>query len=352
MKIDALGANRTVKVGIIGTGTISRSHARNLAPCKNVELVACCDIVPAVVEKFAAEFDVPNKFTDYKKLLGMDEVDAVIVATPPFAHKQPVIDAVRAGKHVLCEKPFAINAREAVAMAKASRETGRAVAVCCSRNRFRAQAAVAHGMATGGDLGEIYRARLVFLRRRGRPGFDILQDSAWFLDFARSGGGVIADLGHYHLDQMLWYLGWPKVLSVSANVTRNAIEPVVPKRIKNDVEEHVDAYIRLEGGKTLSVEITWLTHMEGANGIWLYGTKGGLRVADDVMLYHDLNDRPVETRIPMPRRFDESNVDRDFIDALCEGRHPVTTADQGVVVSKIIDAIYKSSDTQKEVRIR
>lgn len=346
---NGFGSDRTIRVGMIGTGTISRSHARSLEECSNVELTACCDVVEGALNRFADEFNVPGKFGKYEDLL--DQVlDAVVVATPPFAHQEPVVAALRSGKHVLCEKPFAMNADEAADMAHVSAETGKALAVCSSRFRFQPRSVLAFDTISAGVLGDIYRARLVQLRRRGRPGFDILKDSAWFLDHARSGGGVIADMGQYFLDQMMWYLGWPQVLSVSANVTHNKIEPVVPKEIKNDVEEHFDADIRLEGGTTLSLEVTWLTHMEGANGIWLYGTDGGLKLGSGVTLYHDMHGRPVETEIPLPRRVDESNVTRDFIEAIREGREPVTTADQGVVISKIVDAIYKSSETRAEVR--
>jgi len=132
MAIEALG-DRVVRVGIIGTGTISRSHARNLLACADVDLAACCDIVPEAVAQFAGEFEVRNTFSDYRELI-QEDLDAVVVATPPFAHKQPVIEALEAGKHVLCEKPFAMNAQEAEAMADAAHQTGLGLAVCCSRN--------------------------------------------------------------------------------------------------------------------------------------------------------------------------------------------------------------------------
>lgn len=280
----------------------------------------------------------------------MEALDAV-VATPPFAHRQPVIFALEASKHVLCEKPFAMNAGEASEMADSVRAVGRALAVCCTRIRSNPLAPIAYDAVSSGAFGEFYHGRLVTLRRWGRPGFDMLKESAWFLDHARSGGGVIADLGHNFLDQKMWCLGWPEVMGVSANVTRNAIEPAVPAEIKNDVEEHVDVYIRLAGGKTLSVVFSWITHMEGANGIWLYGTEGGLRIGDEVVLFHDLYGKPVETRLPRPRRAEDPNVNRDFIEALCEGRDPVTTSEEGVVISKIVDAIYASSESQEEVKV-
>jgi predicted dehydrogenase len=352
MANEAIGMERTVRIGIVGTGTISRAHARGLEACENVELAACCDIVPEAVARFAEEQKIETTFTDVNELVKMDGLDAVIISTPPFAHKEPVIAALESGKHVLCEKPFAMNAAEAEAMAAVSRKTGKYLAVCCSRNRFTPVAGVTREVIGSGVLGDVYHAKLVFLRRRGRPGFDILEDSKWFLDFNRAGGGVIADLGHYHLDLMLDYLGWPDVLSVAANVTHNRIEPHVPSEIKNDVEEHVDAYIRLAGGLTLSWEVSWITHMEGANGVWLYGTRGGLRVADGLVQFHDQNGRPVETHVPVPdRQRGGGGVTKGFVDALRAGEEPVTTADQGVVISKIVDAIYESSKTGAEVRI-
>ena len=117
MAIEALG-DRVIRVGMIGTGTISRSHARCLLACENVDLAACCDIALEAVEQFVGEFNVGRSFTDYRELI-QEDLDAVVVATPPFAHKYLVIGALEAGKHVLCEKPFAMNAREAAAMADA-----------------------------------------------------------------------------------------------------------------------------------------------------------------------------------------------------------------------------------------
>src|SRR5207237_9937006 len=122
----------------------------------------------------ADKWKIPNVTSNLADLLGRKDVDAVIVSTPPFAHKEPTIAALEAGKHVLCEKPFALDPNEAEDMTKKAEQTGKYLAVCSARRRTGAAMRKAQEMASSGQLGDVYYVRDSQFRVRGRPGIDIL----------------------------------------------------------------------------------------------------------------------------------------------------------------------------------
>src|SRR5262249_47614268 len=138
--------------------------------------------------------------------------------TPPFAHCEPTLAALAAGKHVVCEKPFTLRVEEAEQMVTAARAAGRFLTMCSSRSRYAAAAMRARAMGEAGELGHVYHARSSQFRQRGRPGVDILKDATWFISKERAGGGALIDIGVYEIDVMLWLMGNPAVRSVSAAI--------------------------------------------------------------------------------------------------------------------------------------
>ena len=157
-----------VRVGIIGSGGIAQgAHLPGYAACPDVEIVAVADVSEATARAAAEKFKVPQVFTDYRKMLRLPEIDAVSVCTPNFMHKDATVAALKAGKHVLVEKPMAMNARECDAMLKAARESGKKLQVGFN-NRFGGGAQALKKFIESGDMGEIYYARAQALRRRSR----------------------------------------------------------------------------------------------------------------------------------------------------------------------------------------
>ena len=175
-------------IAIIGTGRIAHSHMRALGNQPAGRAVAVYDVLPDRARAFAAEFGIPDVAAGLEELLARRDVDAVIVATPPFAHAQPTIAALEAGKHVLCEKPFSLVPAEAERMAATAERVGRFLAVCSSRYRFAPGARMAHELVAEGKLGTVYHARSSSFRVRGRPGIDMFTDATWFIDKERAGG--------------------------------------------------------------------------------------------------------------------------------------------------------------------
>ncbi len=336
------------KVGIIGAGAISKAHIKEYMAWPDVEVAAAADILPERAEKAKAEFGLKYAFGDYREMLKMDELDAVSVCTPPFAHMGPAIDALKAGKHVLCEKPMAMNAAEAAKMVAAAKKYGRKLAVCCSRNRFSVQARAAKAFVEEGELGDIYYARTTFLRRRGRPGLDMMKDQPWFLDKSKAGGGALNDMAQYHLDFTLWLLGYPKPVSVSG-FTFRGVHPTAPKGLKHDVDEHVSAFIRMENGFGITLEEAWAAHMSGADGVFVFGTKGGIKT-NPLTFYKDVAGRFADITPVFPKE-DAPRVCQEFVQAIREGRDPATRGEDALVLSRICDAIHESTRTGKEVRL-
>ena len=198
---------RPVGIAFIGSGGIAQNaHMpayKKLQDEGKAKIVAVCDVNEETAKAAAAKFDVPHVFTDYAQMLKMDEMDAVDVCTPNYLHKQPVMDAFAAGKHVMCEKPLAINAIEGEEMVAAGHKAGKKFQVALNI-RFGAAPQAVKRFIDDGKIGEIYYARAHALRRRGVPGWGV------FTQKDKQGGGPLIDIGVHILDLTLWLMGYPE----------------------------------------------------------------------------------------------------------------------------------------------
>ena len=180
-----------LKVGIIGCGGIANGkHLPALKKNPDVELVAFCDIRLERAEKAAKEYGTPDAkvYEDYKELLADKAIDVVHVLTPNKEHSFITVDALHAGKHVMCEKPMAKTYAEAKAMVEAAQETGKILSIGY-QNRCTAAALQAKKLVEGGELGEIYYAKAHAIRRRAVPTWGV------FLNEDEQGGGPLIDIG-------------------------------------------------------------------------------------------------------------------------------------------------------------
>lgn len=358
---------KQVGIGIVGTGTIAQSHLQSLQMVPTGKAVVVFDVIAERAERTAQRFGIPNIATSLDQVLDRDDVDGVIVATPPFAHAAPTIAALKAGKHVLCEKPFALDVGEAEDMVATAERTGMFLACCSARNRLSPQETRAHEMIEKGELGDVYHARSTFMRLRGRPGDHIMPGSDWFLDSARAGGGAMMDIAVYTIDSVLWMLGNPKVLSVSAQV-RQFTEEKPPT--KQDVEDHVVIMMQCEGGKSGIVECAWVSNIVGVDGLFIFGTKSGLmfeplrqitveHVDPSEVIKTPWNDperqyRPLQKQIftsEFPQMRQMTNVTSEFARAIGEGRQPMTPGRDALEVTKVIAAAYKSAKQGSSVTL-
>lgn len=359
-----------VGIGIIGTGTIAQSHLRSLQGLETARVVGVYDVLPDRAEATAAQHSIPRVATSLEELLALPDLDGVIVCTPPFAHAQPAIAALESGKHVLCEKPFALDPAEAERMVITAERVGKYLACCSARNRYTVGQQKAHALVERGDLGDVYHVRYSEWRFRGRPGHHIFPQSAWFLDHSRAGGGAMMDIAVYMIDSVLWLLGNPKVLSVTAQMRQLTEEPT-PEGVKQDVEDHVVVMMQCAGGKSGIVETAWVSNMNNADSLCMFGTKAGLRfnpltkitaerVAEEDLpsgsVYGKEVYRPVEAQVfpaaGWERRAPMGDVTRPFVEGILEGRQPMTPGRDALEVTKVIDATYRSVQDQSAVSFK
>jgi len=347
-----------VKVGIIGAGGISDLHAKGYLDDKRCELFAVCDMNEERAAEFAKRRGIPHVFADYNEMFKMRDLDAVSVCTWNCAHAPVSIAALEAGKHVLCEKPMAMNAEEAVKMQKAAERSGKLLMIGFVR-RFGNDAAILKDFIDDGYFGEIYYAKASYLRRNGCPG-------GWFGNRKLSGGGPLIDLGVHVIDLARYLMGNPKAESVKGvtfdklgardNIKSAKGYVAADKGGIFDVEDMAAAMIRFDNGAALYVETSFSLNIKRDQGnIELFGTKAGAKMDPDLELYSEQNGYMVDVMPAMNTRLNfEGLFEKEiahFIDCIQNETACISPAEDGVAIMRILDAVYESAATGREVVI-
>jgi len=333
---------KTLRIGLVGVGgTAQVNHIPALKRMENVELVWLCDRDREKAERVAQKFGIPHASGRLDDMLDDESVEAVDVCTPNYLHAPIAVAALEAGKHVLCERPLSRNATEALQMVKAARKADR-VLMCGVQHRFRADAQLLRRFVAKGELGPIFYSKSGWLRQRTEWDSD-----EWRRQRKEAGGGVVLDLGFQMLDLSLWVLGQPKVVSVTASVHRLR---------KGEVEDSATAFLRLEDGATLTLELTWGLLMEKDFAyLNLFGS-GGAALLNPFRIHRGMHGALVNVTPTMDslRNQYKASIDAQlahFAEVLRKGVKPMGHADEIVPVMELLDAIYRSADQGKEVRV-
>ena len=340
-------ADKKLRVGVIGSGMISKSHLEGYTADPRVEVKWVADVIEERARTRAAEFKVPGAITDYTK--GLAEIDAVSICTPPFAHKQPLLDAAAAGKHVLCEKPMTLSSADAKEMNAACAKAKVVLAICSGR-AVRAEHLAVRALLKAGKLGKVYYTRVTTLRRRGRPGLDFWPDVTWFLDSSKAGGGAVMDIGCYDIDMALFVLGAPQPATVSATFAREIGSQRVPKGVVHDTEEHLSALVRFTDGTSAHFETAWAANMVAEDFV-VFGSVGGARLKPPMFYGEDGAGKTVD--LPLDTSGEKARgLQEDFVSAcLKEIPEPYTPGTTGVKIMQIIEGALKSAKEGCEVKI-
>jgi len=340
------------KVGIIGVGTIGQAHLKAFSANKKAEVAAIADINPDVLKSTSEKFKIEKAFTDYRDLLAVDSLDGVAVCTPPFAHAKITCDAASSGKHVLCEKPMAMNFEEAQRMVEACNKAGVKLGICSARSRFDPSVELAKKYIDKGKIGRVYYYRATMLRRKGRPGIDILKESKWFLDSSKAGGGALIDIGCYDIDALLYLLGDVHPESVSA-MKFTGIEPVLKLNTVYDVEEHSSVFVRFKEEVTAIFETAWASNIGPHRETLIFGSAGGLKL-NPFTYYTEERGIGISKSFEISRRPHEvwNQLINDFITACQKNRNPKTPGEDGLKIMEIIDMAYQSAKLKREVKIQ
>jgi len=336
---------KTVKIGVIGLAWPGNEHLKGYVACPRAEIIALCDLDKKLLARQAKEYGVSKTFTNYKKMLAMSALDAVSVCVPNDLHKPMSLDALAAGKHVLCEKPPALSAKEAQAMAAAAKKAG-GVLMYALVQRFQPESQLLRQFVDRGELGDIYFARTAYLRRRGIP----VGKEGWFINKKRSGGGSLIDIGVHCLDRAWWLMGSPKPVTVSGSAYAE-FGHTVPKKYPYTVEDACFGLIKFENGATLIVEATWAYNLPPKAHTELAGTKGGASVGP-LTIYTERQGVVCDISPEVPRGNGFHAETAHFVDCILKGKEPIANAEQGVQLMQMLEAIYRSSETGKEVRIK
>ncbi|MFN3651864.1 MAG: Gfo/Idh/MocA family protein [Armatimonadota bacterium] len=343
-------------IGIIGSGGIARgAHLPGYQACadRGVEIVACADINREVAQRTADEFGIPHVFDDYTQLLAMDEVDAVSICTPNYLHMQPTIDALEAGKHVLVEKPLAMNSIEGKAMVEAGRRSGKKLQVGFM-TRFNSAAQALKRFIDAGEMGEIYFARAQAMRRRGIPGWGV------FTQKDKQGGGPLIDIGVHILDLTLWLMGHPKPTYCSGQTYakfghRSDVLGLLGQWDPStfSVEDFAIGLIRFENGATLTLQSAFVANQEARDHFdtELYGTEGGCSYNPCKMFFEKHRTLIDATPAFLPAVKTHEEEVKAFVDAILDDTEVPVTGEQALMTQQIIDAIYRSSEMGREVPV-
>ena len=346
---------RTVRVGLIGAGGIAQTHCRAIADVEGMELVCVADVFKDKADKTAAKWNIPHVYEDYNEMMAKEDIEAVVVTTFNQAHRAPTVDALKAGKHVLCEKPMAATLEDAAVMLKASHETDKLLMIAL-KSRYSEMWQAAKGIMSTGALGDIYYCETVAARRCGIPGF---ADS--FIKKETAGIGAVADIGVYSLDEALWLMGHPRPISVSGianNTLGRSHKPVRgswtwdPEKLT--VEDFGVAWVRFDNGAAMVFKTTWIMHMDSIGGTFFLGTKAGLKMHPLTVYRHEWG-AMTDTQICGIEEVENIELfrreNRAFADAIREGKPSPIPADEMVLTNVIIQGLIDSSAACREVAV-
>ncbi|MEK7475670.1 MAG: Gfo/Idh/MocA family oxidoreductase [Candidatus Coatesbacteria bacterium] len=343
---------KTLRVGIIGTGGIAQTHLQGYKESEGVEVVAACDVREEAARSTAQKWNIPNVYTDYRKMFKEQKLDLVSVATPNAFHMAPTVAALQAGCHVLCEKPIAMNAREGAIMCAAAKKARRMLDIGLNC-RFIPGNQALKKFVVAGELGKIYYVRVQALRRRGIPGWGA------FTRKDMSGGGPLIDIGVHQLDLALWLMGHPEPVSVTGNAycvfgkRKNIFAPWGAWDPKTyTVEDMAAGMVRFRNGATLTLEASWAAHIE--HDVWnvsLMGTDGGASTSPLRMFKEEQKTLLDVSPAQVPNLESHTAEVQALVHAIRTGGKAPVPGEQALMVTRILDGIYQSAKTGREVRL-
>ncbi|HET9907724.1 MAG TPA: Gfo/Idh/MocA family oxidoreductase, partial [Anaerolineales bacterium] len=285
--------HRPVRIGLIGAGQRGGHHLENYQQIPGAEIVAIADINETLTKRVAAQYNIPNVYTDYHELLQRDDLDAVDICLHNNLHRPVAVAAMEAGKHVYCEKPMAGSYADAKIMYDTAQSLGRKLQIQLF-TLFRPETRAAKLLIDEGHLGELYHARSTGFRRRGRPYVDGY-GTPTFVQKRHSAGGALYDMGVYHIAGLLYLLGNPSVARITGKTYQKT--PMDSDREKDsgyDVEELGLGFVHFANDVTLDIIEAWAVHLDNIEGSSILGTLGGIRL-EPFGFFHNIGDLEINS---------------------------------------------------------
>ena len=337
-----MAPSNEIRVGLIGCGAVPQTaHLPILSKMRGVKLVALCDNDGAKTRSLAQRFSVPDVFTDIDDLLELEKLDAVIVATPNHLHEPHVLAALKAGIHVLCGRPLALTVRGVERILAAAEKAERIIQVD-NHNRFRADTQTLDRFLHGGELGRLQGIRAGSYQRK-RPLGD------WRYRKAEAGGGAFMELGYPLLDLALWFADFPAPVRVSSQMVREG-------RSASTVEDSMLVQLECAAGISFSFDVNW-NYIGDDDRFWfeILASRGTGRLAP-LRVIKELNGRATDVS-PSGATARESAFYQSYRSQLAHfvavvaGEAKYEPPEDQLIVHKVLDAIYKSAEEGKEIRL-
>ncbi len=349
-----------LKIGIIGAGSISQYHIEPYQKTGKCEVKAIADVNIEFAKKKAAQYGIADVYDDYHEILKDESIDAVSIVTPTFTHKQIIIDALNSGKHVLCEKPPALNADEVKETLEAAKKNDKVVLYGFVL-RYDVHYKYLKEFIDAGKMGKIMTVEAQRVRRCDKTG-------GWFVNKKLAGGGALMDGAIHELDTALALMGYPKPKTVVgyASGANNDLPDIVKannagwkaadnnaKHVK-DVESVASGYVIFENGASLFIKASQALHtVKQGITVEICGEKAGAiidRSAERKLQMMDTRDNYITEYTPV---LAGTNVYQDqvnhFVDCILNGTEPEVKMEDMYILMQVIDAIYKSAETGKPV---
>ena len=332
-----------MRVGVLGAGAISQIvYLPILSEREDVELRVLSDADPHKARTLAERFDVPRVGTE-DEVLKDPELDAVVIATPNHLHEQQGIAALGAGKHVLVERPLALEAEGVARMQEAAERAQRSVVVGMA-HRYRPEVSALASFVASGELGRVYAERGAWLNRSAPQ-----QRRTWRWRRAEAGGGALVDLGVPALDLCLWLVGYPQIARVKA----------VLMFADAEVEEAAVLMVETVDGMALTAEMSWgYFAAEDYQYARVMGTEGSGSLPP-LQIFKQLGGRPLDVtpRQPLPRGGEDSytNAYRREIDhfvRVVAGQSEAPFPAEQAILMELVQAAYRSAEEAREIELR
>jgi len=346
-------STKKLRVGFIGSGGIAQAQMKHLKSYADAELVAVSDISEAALAKTKEVQGVQKTYTDWKEMLKKESLDAVSVCTPNGSHAENSIGALKAGCHVLVEKPLAMNAVEGQAMVDASKAAKKHL-IIAFQQRFQPKAQFFRRLSKEGVFGQVLFMKCHAIRRRGIPNWGV---------FGRKdlqGGGPLIDIGVHIMEMAHYIMGAPRPVAASGSIFRymgdkpSDVACMWPNwdHKTYTVEDLAVGQIRFENGAVMQVEASFAAHSKDAWNFSFMGEKGGGEL-DPLVVRTDRNGYMVDMTpafIPDQDCFERKM--RYFVDTALYNKPHEAPAEAGLMVQKMIDGIYLAAEKGKEVVIK
>jgi len=350
----------TIKVGMIGAGAIADDHCNAINRYNGAAVAAVAEINTKRRDALQKKYAIAKAYEKWQDLVADPDLDAVAIALPNALHAPVSLAAIQAGKHVLLDKPFALSYAEAKRVVDAARRNKKMLMIGMNQ-RYVQNSQMLKAIVDRGELGAIYHTKACWCRRMGSPKF-----GTWFVNKKLSGGGCMLDIGVHILDLALHLIDNWQPVSVSGQVygkfghrgigeggwgksDRNA-------KLKFDVEDFATGLIKFRNQATLELNVSWVLHQEQGDrhNVELYGTQAGASLIPLKLFRQAKRKGEYEVVVPQNVKIPHCYENRQFnwLDAIRGKDKPLCTMDQSLVVQRILDAIYASSASGKEVRIR